>query len=209
MKHEPITGERMTHWYAAVVKRQREQAACEALEGAGFVAYVPTETKVKRQPRRRLTRQPLKYAPAVVETIEAPVVHGILFLGTPVRLAWDFSAWWHLMQVCHPNSDEPVLRSIYGNGGVPGEIPEWEIDAMLARRDKRVADLMRPDAAKFAPDSDVRIKVRLKAGDVEELRATVKELIPGTHRYKLIGELFGREVPMEADEADIESWAAE
>ena len=198
-----MTGE--THWYAAIVRRQREAAACAALQAAGFVAYVPMETRIRRQPRKRISTRPNRFAPPTTETVEVPVVHGILFLGAPTRLASDLGTWWRLMQLRYPNSADAVLRSIYGNGGWPGEISEGEIEAMLAKRDKRVADLLRPDAALYAPKTDVR----LTAGAFEGLRATVRELKPGTHRYIVMAQLLGGDVPVEVDEADIQPWAAE
>lgn len=205
----------MIHWYAAIVKRQREQPACEALQTAGFVAYVPMEEVQKRKPRKQLARKPALYEPETVETVEVPVIRGIVIVGSPVDLGTSLGTWWRLMQIRYPAREAPdgrvwqegdqVVRQIYGNGGVPTAIPERQIAVMLAARDKRVSDLVAEGEPMFAPDADVE----LLAGAFRGLRATVRELIPGTLRYRAFTELFGGKVSIEVSEVDMRPWAAE
>lgn len=198
------------HWYAVTVRRGRERAACDALSAQGIVAYTPMETVERRTPRRRISRRPLRHRPAVVETVEMPVIRGIAIIGTPGDLARDHALWWGLMQIAYPwrrdqgaragTPDETVVRAIYGSAGVPAAIPERQIAAMLAARDLRVSDLLAGGRPAFSPGEPVR----LLAGAFQGLSATVKELRPGTHRYIVMADLLGGEVPLEVDEADIE-----
>lgn len=200
----------MTHWYAAIVRRGREKAACKALTDAGFVAYVPMETVERTTPRRRISRRPLRLAPARIETVEVPIIRGIAIIGSPAELSRDLAVWYGLIQVRYAakvapdgriwQEGEPVIRYLYGNGGVPAIIHEREIGTMLAERDLRVTDLLSGGRPMFEPDESVRIL----AGAFEGFPATVKELRPGTHRYIVLTSIFGRETPVEIDEAELE-----